>query len=180
MADKAQARQDNAQDNAAEEDALTRRDFLKWAWGAAGAVALVEGGIVAYQYFSPKTAAGEFGGVFQVGQVEDYAPGTVTPFNAGRFYLVRMADGGFLALYRKCPHLGCSVPWDQGAEQFICPCHASVFERNGDVLNPPAPRPLDRFLVTIENGAISVDTGSVIRRDTPRPDDRVYPQEAPA
>jgi cytochrome b6-f complex iron-sulfur subunit len=153
---------------------LSRRDFLKWAWGAAGALVLVESGGVAYRFFSPKVAEGEFGGVFTVGRVEDFPPGSVTPFTAGRFYLVRLEDGGFLALYRKCTHLGCAVPWDQAAGQFVCPCHASAFEANGDVINPPAPRPLDRFPVTIENGEILVDTGVPIQRDKPSAGDIVY------
>ena len=153
---------------------VTRRDFLKWAWGAAGAVVLAEGGLVAFRFFAPKVTEGEFGGVFDAGLVDDYPPGSVTPFPNGRFYLVRQADGGFLALYRKCTHLGCAVPWDQAAGKFVCPCHASAFEIDGDVLNPPAPRPLDRFPIVIENGAIKVDTGTTLQRDHARPDDAVY------
>jgi cytochrome b6-f complex iron-sulfur subunit len=101
----------------------------------------------------------------------------VTPFNEGRFYLVRLADGGFLALYRKCTHLGCAVPWDPAQGKFVCPCHASTFEMDGELLNPPAPRPLDRFPVTIGGGEIKVDTGQTIQRDHTNPNDAVYAQE---
>jgi cytochrome b6-f complex iron-sulfur subunit len=156
------------------DETVSRRDFLKLAWGAAGLLALVEAGGVALSFFSPRTAEGRFGGVFEVGAVDDFPPGSVTPFNAGRFYLVRMEDGGFLALYRKCTHLGCAVPWNQAEQKFICPCHASAFERDGQVLNPPAPRPLDRFLVTIVDGMVRVDTGAPIQRDRPGPADLVY------
>jgi cytochrome b6-f complex iron-sulfur subunit len=90
---------------------------------------------------------------------------SVTPFNEGRFYLVRLDDGGLLALYRKCTHLGCAVPWDQAQKQFICPCHASAFDGTGAVLNPPAPRPLDLFPVSIVNGEVQVDTGKPMQRD---------------
>lgn len=152
----------------------TRRDFLKLVWGAAGALALVEAGGVALSFFSPRTAEGEFGGVFTVGRVEDFPPGSVTAFNSGRFYLVRLADGGFLALYRKCTHLGCAVPWNPAEGRFVCPCHASAFEVNGQVINPPAPRPLDRFEVVIADGVIEVDTGAPIQRDRTSPDDAVY------
>jgi cytochrome b6-f complex iron-sulfur subunit len=162
-----------------DEQQLNRRDFLKLAWGALGAVALAEGGWMAYRFLSPKVVEGEFGGVFIVGNVEDFPPDSVTPVNAGRFYLVRLDDGGFLALYRKCTHLGCAVPWDQAQGKFVCPCHASEFEPDGSLLNPPAPRPLDRFPITIENGAISVDTGTAIQRDRARSDDIVYAQEQP-
>lgn len=163
--------------SAPEPDAMSRRSFLKLAWGAAGAVALAEAGLVTYRFLAPKAVAGQFGGVFSVGRVEDFPPGSVTPFNEGRFYLVRLADGGFLALYRKCTHLGCAVPWDPAQGKFVCPCHASAFEMDGDLLNPPAPRPLDRFPVTIENGEIKVDTGQAIQRDHTGPNDAVYAEE---
>ncbi|MEW6580121.1 MAG: Rieske (2Fe-2S) protein [Chloroflexota bacterium] len=156
---------------------MTRRSFLKLAWGAAGAVALAEGGLITYQFLAPKTVEGQFGGVFTAGRVEDFPPGSVTPFNEGRFYLVRLADGGFLALYRKCTHLGCAVPWDPAQGKFVCPCHASTFEMDGELLNPPAPRPLDRFPVTIGGGEIKVDTGQTIQRDHTNPNDAVYAQE---
>ncbi len=156
------------------DQAVSRRDFLKIAWGAAGALALVQASGLALQFLSPKVVEGEFGGVFALGPVENFPPASVTPVNAGRFYLVRLADGGLLALYRKCTHLGCAVPWDQAAGEFICPCHASRFEVDGDVINAPAPRPLDRFAITITAGEISVDTGTPITRDHPSPADIVY------
>ncbi|GAB4572253.1 MAG: Rieske (2Fe-2S) protein [Anaerolineae bacterium] len=161
-------------DQVQSEGGVSRRDFLKIAWGAAGALAAVEAGGMLLQFLAPRVVRGEFGGVFELGAVEDYPPGSVTPVNAGRFYLVRLADGGFIALYRRCTHLGCAVPWDQEQGRFVCPCHASEFETDGEVVNPPAPRPLDRFAVTITAGQILVDTGTPIERDHPRPDDVVY------
>lgn len=156
---------------------IKRRDFLKYVWGAAGLAVLGEAGWVGLKFFSPQVVEGQFGGVFTVGAVEDFPPGSVTPFNEGRFYLVRLNDGGFLALYRKCTHLGCAVPWEPAENKFICPCHASEFEMDGQVLNPPAPRPLDRFIVSIEDGQIRVDTGTTITRDQTSTDDLVYAEE---
>jgi cytochrome b6-f complex iron-sulfur subunit len=156
---------------------MTRRNFLGLAWGAAGALALAGAGGVALSFFAPRSVEGEFGGVFTAGNVADFPPGSVTPFPAGRFYLVRQADGGFLAPYRKCTHLGCAVPWDQAQGQFVCPCHGSAFEADGQVLNPPAPRPLDRFPVTIENGEVRIDTGAPIQRDQVSSDEIVYAAE---
>lgn len=156
----------------------TRRDFLKWAWAAAGGLLMLEAGGIALKFVSPRVAEGQFGGVFTVGRPEEFPAGSVTPFNAGRFYLVRAEDGGFLALYRRCTHLGCAVPWDQAAGQFVCPCHASAFEADGDVVNAPAPRPLDRFSLTIEGGLIKVDTSHPIERDHASAEDLVYAQDA--
>lgn len=153
----------------------TRRDLLKLAWAGVGALALVETFGMAVAFSLPRVAEGEFGTVVTTGPVNDFPPNSVTPFNQTRFYLSRLADGGFLALYRKCTHLGCSVPWDQPSRQFVCPCHASAFDPTGEVLNPPAPRPLDLFPVIIEDGLVKVDTGQVIRRDKFDPSQVVYP-----
>jgi cytochrome b6-f complex iron-sulfur subunit len=89
----------------------------------------------------------------------------VTAFPEGRFYLARLADGGFLALHRECTHLGCTVPWIAEEDRFVCPCHASSFDLTGNVLSPPAPRPLDIFPVRIENDIVKVDLTRTIKRD---------------
>ncbi|MBI5302517.1 MAG: Rieske 2Fe-2S domain-containing protein [Chloroflexi bacterium] len=154
---------------------IPRRDFLRLGWTALAGVAVVEAGVVSVGFFLPRLSEGEFGGVFKCGAVDKFPNGSVTPFNEGRFYLVRTQDGGFLALYRKCTHLGCAVPWDQTKQQFICPCHASVFDQNGDVLNAPAPRPLDLFQVNLVGDQVQVDTSKQTRRDRFDPTQIVYP-----
>jgi cytochrome b6-f complex iron-sulfur subunit len=103
-------------------------------------------------------------GIVTAGAVDDFSPGTVTAFPGGKFYLVRLDDGGFLALHRQCTHLGCTVPWDEATARFICPCHASTFDLRGDVVAPPAPRALDLFPIRIENGIVKVDVSRPIRR----------------
>ena len=84
---------------------------------------------------------------------------------AGRFYLARLKDGGFLAMHRECTHLGCTVPWDAAQGRFACPCHASAFDITGQVLSPPAPRPLDLYAIRIENGVVKVDTRQRLQRN---------------
>ncbi|MEJ2371911.1 MAG: Rieske 2Fe-2S domain-containing protein, partial [Gemmatimonadales bacterium] len=106
---------------------------------------------------------------FQIGPVDRFEPNSVTPFQEGRFYLARLADGGFLALFRECTHLGCTVPWVAGEGRFICPCHASAYDITGTVLSPPAPRPLDLYAVRIEHGLVKVDTSSPIHRSSFEP-----------
>lgn len=155
---------------------VPRRSFLKLAaWGTLGAVTAAELGYAGFRFIAPRKAEGEFGGVFVVGAVEDFPPGSVTPFLEGRFFLVRLMDGGFLALYRACTHLGCAVPWDAEKGRFVCPCHGSEFEPDGAVLNPPAPRPLDLFAITIDAGQVSVNTGAKTHRDRTDASHAVYP-----
>jgi cytochrome b6-f complex iron-sulfur subunit len=142
-----------------------RRSFLGWAWLGIGVAALGESVWIAASFLRPRRGAPKDGGSLVVaGPSDRFAPGSVTAFPGGKFYLVRLTDGGFLALHRQCPHLGCSVPWDEASGRFACPCHASAFDLRGDVLAPPAPRPLDLFAVRIENGIVKVDVSASIRR----------------
>ena len=107
---------------------------------------------------------GDFGSVFEAGPADGFDLNSVTAFPRGHFYLARLEDGGFLALSRRCTHLGCSVPWVAEEKRFVCPCHSSAFDIRGQVLRAPATRALDMFPVVIENNVVRVDTGSLIRR----------------
>jgi cytochrome b6-f complex iron-sulfur subunit len=143
-----------------------RRNFLGVAWRLLGIVAAVElVGVVAAYLWPRKSSSGTSTRVVVAGPVGEFTPASVTAFPQGRFYLVRLADGGFLALSAKCPHLGCTVPWNEQSRTFPCPCHASTFDLRGDLLSPPAPRALDLYLVTIANGVVSVDTSRPVQRD---------------
>lgn len=144
---------------------FSRRDMLKFSWGALVGLVAVEVGGLALSYMQPRLAAGEFGSVITAGKVDDFPPGSVTHIPNGRFYLTRLEDGGVLAIYQRCTHLGCSVPWDQAANSFICPCHSSSFSADGTLLNPPAPRALDTFPVSIENEQVMVDTARPVSRE---------------
>ena len=144
---------------------VERRSLLRLAWLGLGVAALAEGVWIVASFLRPRRREPASAGHLVVaGPADGFAPGSVTAFPAGRFYLVRLADGGFLALHRQCTHLGCSVPWDEAAGRFACPCHASAFDLRGEVLAPPAPRPLDLFAVRIENGIVKVDVSQPLRR----------------
>ena len=157
------------------ESEVSRRDFLNITWSAMGALVIGELSFAGLKFLSPRATDGEFGGEFNLGPYADFPAGSVTPVEAGRFYLVRLDDGGFLAIYRRCTHLGCAVPFDQASGQFVCPCHGSVFTNEGDVLNQPAPRPLDLFSLSVNDaGELVVDTSSPIERDHTSAEDIYY------
>jgi len=150
-----------------------RRRFLGTMMRVLGGLAIFQTGWIAVSALLPrKPVAALVDGpdVRVAGPVERFEPGSVTAFPDGKFYLVRLEDGGFLAMHRKCTHLGCSVPWIVDEQRFACPCHASAFDIRGDVVNAPAPRPLDLFPVTIEKGIVKVDAGQPIRRTEFKPD----------
>jgi cytochrome b6-f complex iron-sulfur subunit len=68
-------------------------------------------------------------------------------------------EEGIVALYQKCVHLGCRVPWCSTAQWFECPCHGSKYNRVGEKKGGPAPRGLDRFPFVVKGGRVTVDTG---------------------
>ena len=70
-------------------------------------------------------------------------------------------QAGIVALYQKCPHLGCRVPECKSSQWFECPCHGSQYNRVGEKKGGPAPRGMDRFGVSVANGVLTIDTGAV-------------------
>ena len=71
-------------------------------------------------------------------------------------------EAGVIALYQKCPHLGCRVPQCLSSQWFECGCHGSQYNRVGEKKGGPAPRGMDRFAMTVDGDVLTVDTGAVI------------------
>ncbi len=84
--------------------------------------------------------------------------------------IVKDADGSFwIALYQRCVHLGCTVPFRNDCESFKCPCHGSHYNVDGEYLDGPAPRSLDRFTISFSGENINVNTG-MLNNKVPHPD----------
>ena len=159
----------------------SRRSFLSILWIGLGFVALIEfiGIVTAFLLPRKKTVKTDgFGAIMDVGPVDKFPKESVTAFIRGKFYLCRLEDGGFLAVSRKCTHLGCTVPWSDKKQKFVCPCHASAFDIRGEVISPPAPRALDVYQLYIENNIVKVDTGKRIKRSGFIADQVVYVKKA--
>jgi cytochrome b6-f complex iron-sulfur subunit len=144
---------------------FSRREFLRNALLGGVGVAAVAGGVAATQFGLPNKT-GVFG-------KEVIVPGSLIPqpgdppykHISGKFWLINNADGA-LALYWKCPHLGCTVPWETSEGQFHCPCHQSIYDRNGVLISGPAPRPMDLMAMRVdEAGNVVVHTGEITERD---------------
>jgi len=147
---------------------FTRRTFLRNAI-LGGVGVLAAGGAVAGANYGWPNTTGAFGKQIIVPLELVPDPGAA-PFkhNDGKFWLINNEDG-LLALYWKCPHLGCTVPWEDAANEFHCPCHQSVYDRNGVRLSGPAPRPMDLMAVHLDDaGNLIVDSGAISERDAYR------------
>lgn len=69
-------------------------------------------------------------------------------------WVVKSANNQVTAFGPSCTHLGCAYHWDTAKNEFICPCHNSVFAIDGRVIGGPAPRPLDRFQTRVEGNKL--------------------------
>ena len=162
------------------EEKTSRRSFLSIFWVGLVIVALVEIISVVTAFLLPRKKsekAGDSGTIIDAGLVDKFPKESVTAFIRGKFYLCRLEDGGFLAVSRKCTHLGCTVPWSDKEKKFVCPCHALAFDITGEVISPPAPRALDVYHLYIENNIVKVDTGERIKRSSFNIDQVVYAQK---
>ena len=156
---------------------VTRRLFLLGGFWT-GISALVVGLVGAPLDFMWLRKLTGFGGPIAVSPDRIPPPGSdpVTILE-GRFYLLNLeagttpngekTPGGVLALWRKCPHLGCTIPWRpdfqfQGRKGwFRCPCHGSTYTKEGGVIVfGPAPRPMDVFPISVnDDSSLTVQTG---------------------
>jgi cytochrome b6-f complex iron-sulfur subunit len=189
------ARPDARQVAAVEQDERPVRVMVKRRQVLRGGVFASLGGFVVLllgsfvNFFNPRHVTG-FGGVVKVPAGAVPKPGTdpVKVFE-GKFYLVNLKPGegghagvpgsekgGLVALYQKCVHLGCTVPWRPEFEfegekgWFRCPCHGSTYTKGGARVFGPAPRSLDTMDLTINgDGSVTVNTGKITPGDTNDP-----------
>jgi cytochrome b6-f complex iron-sulfur subunit len=144
-------------DEANDPGGVTRRRLFMGIGGAAVAATATGGSVVFLQFLNPNVLF-EPPTRYEVGAPEDYPMNSVVSHRDIRVYVVRTVRG-FFALSSICTHLGCITRWNEAGGTIDCPCHGSVFERNGNVRSGPAPRPLNHLAVSLEqDGQLVVDT----------------------
>lgn len=169
-----------------EESGVSRRQFFNKAITATFGSFLGLFGLYSLAFFWPRLTGG-FGSDVDAGAVNDLAAQTVNPDGTigpvfvpeARAYVVPAPDplpeqfqdqsleaGGFMALFQRCVHLGCRVPWCATSIGFECPCHGSKYNSIGEYNAGPAPRNLDRFVVELRENRFIIRTGTII--ETPR------------
>ena len=165
---------------------VTRRQFFNRSIVGFFQLGLAGFGAASVAFLWP-TLSGGFGAKIRVGKLDEilneihakrepfylaeartwiapYPPDAVGAAEAN--YEGAVLDGmkeGVVALYQKCVHLGCRVPFCKSAQWFECPCHGSRYNRAGEKKGGPAPRGLDRFAVEVSGGVLSVDTSQIIQ-----------------
>jgi menaquinol-cytochrome c reductase iron-sulfur subunit len=148
----------------AETPGSTRRGFFVVAIYGLGAIISAALGLPALVYLLvPPKARGQNDWV-EAGDVKQLMPGVPVELTFRRTrvdgwkvvsekstsWVVKFPNNQVVAYTPVCTHLGCSYHWEQGKNEFLCPCHNSVFSIDGKVVEGPAPRPLDRYRTKVE------------------------------
>jgi cytochrome b6-f complex iron-sulfur subunit len=160
---------------------FTRRQFFNRSTVTLMSVGIGGFGLACIAFLWPKLGGG-FGSKINAGKVEDLKgqivdakgafylaeartwlvayPATALPkaSNVYKGSVLTGMEAGFVALYQKCVHLGCRVPFCDTSQWFECPCHGSQYNRVGEKKGGPAPRGLDRWATTIAGGNLIIDT----------------------
>jgi len=151
-----------------EVEGTTRRRFSVAAIHTMGAIIGAALGVpaLAYLFFSPKTPkesewveAGDVASLAPNQPVEmvfrrNHVDGWKIISERGTAWVVKNADHSVTAFSPQCTHLGCAYHWDEGKDEFVCPCHYSRFSQDGKVLSGPAPRELDRYETKVQGGKL--------------------------
>lgn len=153
--------EENKVKSAGSEQEISRRAFFTRL--GMGSIGLATAGTLsfAYQYMSPNVLY-EPSPVVNAGRAEKYGLDSVTLDSVSAIYLIRVQEG-FFALTAICTHLGCMTAWKPELGMIACPCHGSHFNREGQKLAGPAPKPLPWLRTWVsEDGDIMVDRSTVI------------------
>ncbi len=147
---------------------MTRRQFsaaIAIAWGAMLATFATAG--AAFQSFLVPKVTKEPPSTFRAGKISDYPePGVYEQFKGSQqVWIIREPDGKIVALSTICTHLGCIPNWLSADGKFKCPCHGSGFYMTGVNFEGPAPRPLERFKISLDGEFLVVDKSKKFRQE---------------
>ena len=138
---------------------LNRRGFIK---KLVLAIIGVEFSYLFYDAFRKKKEDDQGAQWYEVGPVANLEANTIYPYHSGHFYLSVLGNMGMMAFSVKCTHLGCVIHAQK--EGFVCPCHASSFDKYGEVKSAPATRALDTFDIKIEKDILYVNNSQARKR----------------
>jgi len=144
---------------------ISRRCFLELIGIGSVVVTAAGTAILSVEYLSPNVLH-EPPLKFKAGLVEDFPADSVTLIVDQKAYIVRAKEGYFYAMSAVCTHLGCITGWKADEGIIACPCHGSRYDREGNVIAGPAPRPLPHFQMVLgDRSQLVVDKGSVVGDD---------------
>lgn len=149
---------------------IGRRRFLEIATGALGGLMGAILGVPAIAYIVGPALERKTATWLRLGTVSKVQPGTPTLFKVTvesqtgwvksrdelSAYVLTEDGQTYIAMSNICTHLGCRARWIQEQNQFFCPCHNGVFDKQGNVVSGPPPRPLDRFETKLDGDMLFI------------------------
>ncbi len=134
---------------------MKRRSFLGVLLGFLSSTALVSLAYPLLRFFAPSSAAG----VQRVSVKKEGIPvggSEEIVVNNMPVIVINRHGKGFIALSRVCTHLGCLVQYERESGRLLCPCHAGLFDAEGNVLSGPPTKPLSRLPIRVEGDRLIV------------------------
>jgi cytochrome b6-f complex iron-sulfur subunit len=137
---------------------IPRRNFLNQLLFGWFGLTLVPAALSVVKYLIPPKVADMFMRNFPAGKLSQLAPDSakIIKYNKKPIIVLHEADGELKAFSAICPHLGCTVKYEEEKKQFHCYCHDSLFDLNGKNIGGPAQKPMTPLVVAVKNDDISV------------------------
>jgi len=154
-----------------EKDEMSRRDFMKVATLSIGGLIGLGWGIPAIAYVvGPALKSDQAQAWIRLGSMSKVELGAPTLFKVKvkrqtgwivneeelSVYVLTEDGRNYIAMSNVCTHLGCRIRWISDQDQFFCPCHNGVFDKQGNVVSGPPPRPLHRYETKVENDQLFI------------------------
>jgi Rieske Fe-S protein len=150
---------------------LSRNDFVKAMVGVLGSIMGVMVGLPAIGYLvGPFLKIRSADVWIPLGPLDSYPVGTPTLFSFTRtkvngwerstnsygVYVYRQTETETLVLSNICTHLACRVKWQDDNRVYHCPCHDAEFDPEGEIIQGPQNRPMDRYENKVEDGTLMI------------------------
>jgi menaquinol-cytochrome c reductase iron-sulfur subunit len=149
---------------------ITRRELLSKATAAIGALIAAGLAVPAIAYVVGPALREQAENWIRLGSTSKVEIGTPTLFKTTvqrqtgwiesqdelAAYVLTEDGRDYIAMSNICTHLACRVRWIEERQEFFCPCHNGVYDKQGNVVSGPPPRPLDRYEVRVEDSRLLV------------------------
>lgn len=140
-------------------ESLSRRSFLTYLLGLAGALGLagLAAPIARYAYPVKQVEVQPRIRVASLSSLTPLGDAVLFGYQDAPSALILLEDGTPKAFYLACTHFGCIVKWRSEEADWYCPCHAGVFAPDGTVVAGPPPKPLVELKVVQEGDDLFVE-----------------------
>ena len=135
---------------------MKRRSFLKGALAVLGATSLASFAYPLFKYLAPSASAERSKTLIIPKRDIPLGDSKEIVYNGVPAVILNRPGKGLIAVSRVCTHLGCLVQYDKENKRLLCPCHAGVYDLEGNIVSGPPPKPLPKLPLRVEGETIVI------------------------